>query len=107
MRSAPVDARSPLELPGLQDLKSFGALMWSQVEDFFAEGATRRMIKARWRNGMKFLITGKQAVLNRHNKPCEVKVGIWVDRSRYTGARCRALRAERGCGRPPRNEVAA
>jgi hypothetical protein len=56
---------------------------------------------------MKFIITGRRIVLNRHNKPCEVKVGVWVDRSRYTGALCRALRKERGCGRPPRKGGAA
>lgn len=28
--------------------------------------------------------------------------GYHVDRSRYTGAMLRAIRAERGCGRPPK-----
>lgn len=31
-----------------------------------------------------------------------IKRGHHMDRSRYTGAMLRALRAERGCGRPPK-----
>ncbi len=108
MKYRSVGAPASGGLPGLQDLKSLGVLMWRQIEDIFADNnQRRRMMPTRWRNGMRFVITGKQTALTRSNKPCEIWVGIWVDRSRYTGAKLRALRKERGCARPILKRAAA
>lgn len=37
-----------------------------------------------------------------HRKPVRRARAVYRDRSRYTGAMLRAIRAERGCGRPPK-----
>ncbi len=37
-----------------------------------------------------------------HGKPIRRARAVYRDRSRYTGAMLRAIRAERGCGRPPK-----
>ena len=53
------------------------------------------------RGALRFFVTGsRQTGIDRKGKPIEVKAGIWMDGSKYTGGILRALRKERGCGRP-------
>ncbi|MFG1246764.1 hypothetical protein [Xanthobacter flavus] len=49
------------------------------------------------RNQLLPLLTGRGP-----QRRSRIVRGHHVDRSRYTGAMLRAIRAERGCGRPPK-----
>ena len=72
--------------------------MWSGAPDELAQAPVKR---TGYRRGvLRFFVTGsRQAGVDKKGKPIEVKIGTWVDRSRYPGARLRTLRKERGCGR--------
>jgi hypothetical protein len=79
--------------------------MWSGVLDELAQAPIKR---TGYRCGaLRFFVTGSRpAGTDRRGKPIEIKTGTWVDRSKYPGARLRALRKERGCGRPAKARVA-
>ena len=55
---------------------------------------------------MNFYITGRRReaykARNGEMKTREIKTGMWVDRSKYRATQQKALRAERGVGRPPK-----
>ncbi|MCL8385532.1 hypothetical protein [Xanthobacter aminoxidans] len=64
------------------------------------EGFSEAALKAAVRNAEAMHLS----LLTRHlhSKPIRRARAVYRDRSRYSGAMLRAIRAERGCGRPPK-----
>lgn len=82
----------------LNTVANFARMMMGQI---MPKGASRA--------GSRVRVTDEGEIAHHMRRTREgrlerVKIlrGHHVDRSRYTGAMLRALRAERGCGRPPK-----
>ena len=51
---------------------------------------------------MKLIITDQRLMKTKAGNDIPVKVGVWVDKSRYTGEKLREVRKTHGVGRPPK-----